>query len=200
MTSFRRAEGGHHCRCILFLDSWPVRAEGGLLASGAGAVYKSRMSLKPLRIMTVGRPHASFWKDASAHYLERLSRWRQVTDTVIRDSDPALPVSRRVEDEGKRILAALTPQDVVVCLDEKGRSMTSRDFSRFLDGLSSDATRRPCFIVGGPFGLHESVRQKARHLIAFGPQTLPHELARVVLLEQLYRAETLLRNMPYHHD
>ena len=171
-----------------------------MLASGAGAVYKSRMSLKPLRIMTVGRPHASFWKDASAHYLERLSRWRQVTDTVIRDSDPALPVSRRVEDEGKRILAALTPQDVVVCLDEKGRSMPSRDFSRFLDGLSSDATRRPCFIVGGPFGLHETVRQKARHLIAFGPQTLPHELARVVLLEQLYRAETLLRNMPYHHD
>lgn len=170
------------------------------LASGAGGVYKKPMSLKPLRIMTVGRPHASFWKDASAHYLERISRWRQVTDTVIRDSDPALPVARRVEDEGKRILAALSPQDIVVCLDEKGRSMTSREFFRFLEGMSNDATRRPCFIVGGPFGLHESVRRQARHLIAFGPQTLPHELARVVLLEQLYRAETLLRNMPYHHD
>ena len=124
----------------------------------------------------------------------------EVTDTVVRDSDPALPVARRVEEEGKRILAALSPQDIVVCLDEKGRSMTSREFSRFLDGMSTDATRRPCFIVGGPFGLHDSVREKARHLIAFGPQTLPHELARVVLLEQLYRAETLLRNMPYHHD
>ena len=104
------------------------------------------------------------------------------------------------EEEGKRILAALSPQDVVVCLDEKGRSMTSREFSRFLEGLSTDATRRPCFIVGGPFGLHETVRAKARHLIAFGPQTFPHELARVVLLEQLYRAESLVRNMPYHHD
>ena len=158
------------------------------------------MSLKPLRIITVGRPHATFWKDAAAHYLERLSRWRQMTDTIIRDSDPALPVPRRVEEEGRRILAAVTPQDIVVCLDEKGRSMTSREFSRFLEGMSTDATRRPCFIVGGPFGLHDDVRQKARHLIAFGPQTLPHELARVVLLEQLYRAETLLRNMPYHHD
>ena len=158
------------------------------------------MSLKPLRIMTVGRPHAPFWKDAAAHYLERLSRWRQITDTVIKDADPALPIPRRVEEEGRRILAALAPQDIVVCLDEKGRSMTSREFSRFVDGMSADATRRPCFIVGGPFGLHDDVRQRARHLIAFGPQTLPHELARVVLLEQLYRAETLLRNMPYHHD
>ena len=128
------------------------------------------MSLKPLRIMSVGRPHAPFWKDAAAHYLERLARFRQVTDTVIRDSDPALPVARRVEEEGKRILAALAPQDIVICLDEKGRSMTSREFSRFLEGLSSDATRRPCFIVGGPFGLHDSVREKARHLMALGPQ------------------------------
>jgi len=157
------------------------------------------MSLKPLRIITVGKPHA-FWKDAGEHYLQRISRFRQVTETVIKDSDPALPTPRRVEEEGKRILAALAPQDVVVCLDEKGRFMTSREFSRFLEGMSTDATRRPCFIVGGPFGLHDSVRQKAKHLIAFGPQTFPHELARVVLLEQLYRAESLVRNMPYHHD
>ena len=155
------------------------------LASVESWAYSEQMSLKPLRIMTVGRPHATFWKDAAAHYMERLSRWRRMTETIIRDSDPALPVARRVEEEGKRILAALTPQDIVVCLDEKGRSMTSREFSRFLDGMSTDATRRPCFIVGGPFGLHDSVREKARHLIAFGPQTLPHELARVVLLEQL---------------
>ena len=111
------------------------------LASCAGAVYKGVMSLKPLRIMTVGRPHAPFWKDAAAHYLERLARFRQVTDTIIRDSDPSLPVGRRVEEEGKRILAAIAPQDIVVCLDEKGRSMTSREFSRFLEGMSFDATQ-----------------------------------------------------------
>ncbi len=148
----------------------------------------------------MGRPRIPFWRDAAAYYLERLSRWRQITDTIIRDSDPALPTARRVEDEGKRILAALEPQDVVICLDEHGQSMTSREFSRFLDEMSTDGTRCPCFIVGGPFGLHETVLDCARHLIAFGPQTFPHELARVVLLEQLYRAETLLRRMPYHHD
>ena len=157
------------------------------------------MSLKELRIITVGKPH-DFWKEAGEHYMERIARFRKVTESIIKDSDPALPTARRVEEEGKRILAALGPQDIPVCLDEKGRSMTSREFSRFVDTLSTDGTRRPCFIVGGPFGLHDSVRSKAKHLIAFGPQTFPHELARVVLLEQLYRAESLLRNMPYHHD
>ena len=158
------------------------------------------MSLKPLHIISVGRPRASFWRDAAAHYLERISHWRAVKESIVKDADAALPVERRKEEEGKRILATLADGDIVVCLDEKGRSMTSREFSRFLDELSGDANRRPCFIIGGPFGLSDAVRAKARKMISFGPQTLPHELARVVLLEQLYRAESLLRNTPYHHD
>lgn len=158
------------------------------------------MSLKPLRLIVVGRPRAAFWRDAAAHYMERLARWRKVTETVVRDADPALPVPLRVAEEGKNILRVLSPEDLVVCLDERGASCTSRDFARRLDEMSADATRRPCFVVGGPFGLDEAVRAKARHLVAFGPQTLPHELARVVLLEQLYRAESLLRNTPYHHE
>ena len=157
------------------------------------------MSLKPLRLITVGRPRAGFWRDAAAHYLERLVRWRAVTESVVRDADPALPPERKVQEEGRNILRILTPDDIVICLDERGTSRTSRDFARWLDEMSADATRRPCFVVGGPFGLDETVRTRARHLVAFGPQTLPHELARVLLLEQLYRAESLLRNTPYHH-
>ena len=158
------------------------------------------MSLKPLHLVVVGRPRVSFWREAAAHYMERLSRWRSVTESVVRDGDPALPAARRVAEEGKNILRALTPGDIVVCLDEHGTSLTSRDFARLLAEMSADATRRPCFVVGGAFGLDDAVRMRARHIIAFGPQTLPHELARVVLLEQLYRAESLLRNTPYHHE
>lgn len=158
------------------------------------------MSLKPLRLITVGRPRAGFWRDAAAHYLERLARWRAVTESVIRDADPALPPERKVQEEGRNILRILTPDDIVICLDEHGASRTSRDFARWLNEMSADATRRPCFVVGGPFGLDEAVLTRARHLVAFGPQTLPHELARVLLLEQLYRAESLLRNTPYHHE
>ncbi len=140
-----------------------------------------------------------FWKEASAYYLERLVRWRQVTDTVLRDPDTALSPADRIEEEGKRILSALEPRDIAICLDERGRSMNSVEFSRFLERMSTDGTRRPAFIIGGPFGLASSVREKARYLLAFGPQTLPHELARVLLLEQLYRAEAILHRVPYHH-
>lgn len=155
------------------------------------------MALKPLHLIVVGRTRANHWREAAAHYLQRLGHWRKITETIIRDGDPALPLPQRVHEEGQRILAAIHSTDIVVCLDELGKSMPSRQFATFLDSLSAEAT--PCFIVGGAFGLDQSVRDKARHLLALGPQTLPHELARVVLLEQLYRAESLLRNTPYHH-
>lgn len=158
------------------------------------------MSLKPLHLISVGRPKAVFWRDAAAHYLERLRHWRNVSESVIRDAESALPSAKRKAGEGKRILDAITRHDIAVCLDEHGRAMTSPRFSQFLEDMSSDLTRTPCFIIGGPFGLDKAVLERAVHIISLGPQTLPHELARVVLLEQIYRAECIARNTPYHHE
>lgn len=157
------------------------------------------MTLKPVRIVAVGRIRTPFWKSAVEHYTGRLARWRDVQAVCVKDGDAALPVPERNAEEGRRILAALRPEDVPICLDERGKSMTSMDFARFLEDLSANATRVPCFIVGGAFGLDPAVRERATHLMAFGPLTLPHELARVVLYEQLYRAEAVLRKVPYHH-
>jgi 23S rRNA (pseudouridine1915-N3)-methyltransferase len=157
------------------------------------------MNLKPLRVISVGRPRAVWFREACGHYLERLGHWRNISETFIRDADAALPPSHKIAEEGRRILAAIEPADIIVCLDERGCAMTSLQFSSLLDNLSCSAVHRPCFVLGGPFGLAGAVLAAARHCIAFGPQTLPHELARVVLLEQLYRAESLLRNTPYHH-
>lgn len=157
------------------------------------------MTLKPVRIVAVGRLRTPFWKSAAGHYLERLARWRDIQEICVKDGDAALPIPDRNAEEAKRILAVLKPSDIPVCLDERGKSMPSVAFSQFLENLSVNATRVPCFIVGGAFGLDESVRARATHLIAFGPLTLPHELARVVLFEQLYRAEAVLRGVPYHH-
>lgn len=157
------------------------------------------MTLKPLRIIAVGRLKTPFWKAAAAHYMERIGHWRALTETVIRDADASLPPADRAAVEGKAILAALSPRDHLICLDERGKSMTTPQFAAFVSNLSEDANRQPCFVVGGPYGLDPSVRAAAAHLVAFGPQTLPHELARVILLEQVYRTEALLRNLPYHH-
>lgn len=146
-----------------------------------------------------GRLKTPFWKAAAEHYVERLVRWRAFTESIIKDGDPSLPIVDRNALEGKGILSALSASDIPVVLDERGKTFTSRQFSVFLERLSENASRRPCFIIGGAFGLDDSVKQAASHLIALGPLTMTHELARVVLFEQLYRAESLTRGLPYHH-
>lgn len=157
------------------------------------------MTLKPLRVLAVGRLKTPFWKSAAEHYIARLARWRNLVETCVKDGPASMPPAERSALEGKQLLAAMEPADIVICLDERGKSLDSPRFADWLAELSENAGRRPCFVVGGAFGLDESVRSAARHLVAFGPQTLPHELARVVLYEQLYRAESLARGLPYHH-
>lgn len=157
------------------------------------------MALKPLRIIAVGQLKTPHWKQAAAHYMERLRRWRDMRETLVKDGDAALPIPERNKWESQRLLAALTPADCLICMDERGKAHTSESFAVFLQNLSENATQVPCFCIGGAFGLDESVRQAARHCICLGPMTLPHELARVVLLEQLYRAEAIVRRVPYHH-
>ncbi len=155
------------------------------------------MSGKSLHLVFVGRLRTSHWINAAAHYHQRLAPWRKVEESIVKDGASSLPPKQRMAEEGRGILAALAPQDRLVCLDEQGKSLTSRQFAAMLEELSLQGV--PCFVVGGAFGLDEAVRQKARQIISLGSHTMTHELARVVLLEQLYRAESILRKSPYHH-
>ncbi len=158
------------------------------------------MAKKPLRIIAVGALKTAHWKSAAAHYVQRLQHWRQLHEVIVKDADAALPMIERNALEGQKILAQIQTSDIVICLDEKGKNYTSKEFSTFVQKVSENATRTPCFVVGGAFGLDAKVRDACTHLVALGPMTLPHELARVVLLEQLYRAEAILRKVPYHHE
>jgi len=147
----------------------------------------------------VGKLKTPFWKDAAAHYLTRIKRWRHLEYTETRDGDAALPPDQRNALEGRRIIEALAPQDVALVLDERGEKLTSPQLAALLRQLDQDARGRTCFIVGGAWGLDDSVRQRAFKVLSLSDMTLPHELARVVLLEQIYRAECILRKVPYHH-
>ncbi len=152
-----------------------------------------------LRLLTVGALRTPHWKAAAAHYLERLKHWRRIEEQIVRDADPKLPEAERVRREGEALLRAVKDNDLLVCLDERGDLMDSRAFSVLLREYSENAALTPCFVIGGAFGLDERVRGRARRLLSLGLMTLPHELARVVLLEQIYRAEAIARNTPYHH-
>ncbi|MDR3045909.1 MAG: 23S rRNA (pseudouridine(1915)-N(3))-methyltransferase RlmH [Desulfovibrio sp.] len=155
--------------------------------------------MKSLRLLAVGKLKTPFWQQAAAHYLERLRHTWRVTETLVRDGDAALPPAKRNADEGTRLLAALGPADIVVCLDERGKAHTSREFAALLDRLTENATAVPCFVIGGAYGLDDAVLKRAALRVCLGPMTFPHEMARVVLLEQLYRADCILRGSPYHH-
>lgn len=155
--------------------------------------------MKALRLIVVGRLRTSFWKTAAEYYTIRLSYWRNFSETIVKDADPLLSISQRICIEGKGILKKLERVDIPICLDVKGDIMTSSQFAAFLEKMSENNMYRPCFIIGGAFGLSKSVCEHAKYFFSLGKLTLPHELARIVLLEQLYRAETLLHNIPYHH-
>lgn len=122
---------------------------------------------------------------------------RPLTITEIRDGGGA-PKARR-EEESARLLSALDASDFAIALDESGQCLSSREFAALLRKIDEEALGRPCFIIGGPFGLSPTLPEKSRRILSLSLLTWPHELARVLLLEQIFRAECLRRNIPYHH-
>lgn len=152
-----------------------------------------------LYLISVGKIKTGFWREAAEHYRARLSRICRVEAIAVRDGAAALPPEERKQREGERILAALPAGAAWICLDERGQSLSSPALAAKLQKLW-EASRPSCFIVGGAYGLAPEVLQKAHEKLSLGPLTLPHELAQVVLLEQLFRADAILRKTGYHHD
>lgn len=155
--------------------------------------------MKKIRILAVGKIKTAYWQAAIEQYQKRLRHSFHIEEKIVRDAAPGLLPEARIQEEGTRLLAALAPEDLVICLDERGKQFTSPDFARQLSVFWENATKAPCFVIGGAFGLSQALRDKATLLLSLGAATLPHELARVVLWEQLYRADCLLKGRPYHH-
>ena len=101
--------------------------------------------------------------------------------------------------EAERIVSKLPSTCLAVALDEGGRRLSSVDFARWIEARSRDAVRDLRFVVGGAHGLGDAVRKRCSESIRLSDMTLPHELARLLFLEQYYRAWTILRREPYHH-
>jgi 23S rRNA (pseudouridine1915-N3)-methyltransferase len=137
-----------------------------------------------IRLVAVGKVKSGYYRDGIADYERRLSRYGRLSTSEIRDSNP--------QEEGDRILAQMKGSPVVAC-DVTGELWDSQRLAKLLGEQAS-----PCFIIGGPDGLSQAVRDRADYLLQLSGFTLPHELARLVLVEQLYRAFTILRGHPYH--
>jgi 23S rRNA (pseudouridine1915-N3)-methyltransferase len=155
--------------------------------------------VRRIRFIWVGKLRKGCWQDAAELYLGRVRPLVPCEEIVVKDAPAHLPPEAKKAWEGARILERLGPQDYPVALDEAGRTMTSPALARRLTAWTDDPAGAPCFIVGGAFGLSAEVLAACRERLSLSPMTFPHELARVILLEQVYRALAIARGLPYHH-
>lgn len=151
-----------------------------------------------MALAVVGRAQDGLFGAAITEYEKRASRYwplavQEVKEAGGRSITPA--VTRRLE--GQRLLDACLERGDVVACDERGKAMTSAAFAEWL-GRLRDTGGAVTFVIGGAFGLDDAVRARATRILSVAPWTVPHEMARLVLTEQLYRAGTILRGEPYH--
>jgi len=152
-----------------------------------------------VKCVFVGKLKKSWTKEACEHYSKALGRLLPLEEVTLKDAPGCLPEQSRIKDEGTRILGKVGPGDLLIALDEHGKSLSSRALATKLRGWIEAPGKIPCFVIGGAFGLSEKVLGQASFKLGLGPMTLPHELTRVVLLEQLYRAASIIKDLPYHH-
>lgn len=154
------------------------------------------------RLIWVGRERANSpsaqW---AAVYLARLQPYGAFDEQVIKP----LQGANRGEDEirqaeASRILAAVDNRDVLVLCDERGQQVSSRGLAKMLQNYRERSVPRLVWVVGGSMGVADAVRERAQRVLSLSKMTLPHAMARVMLLEQLYRAHCILQGHPYHHD
>jgi len=149
-------------------------------------------------LVVVGRLKERFWREAAEEYLKRLVPYATVRVVEIADRDSGRDEARALADEGADILRAIPDGAHVITLEVGGRELSSERFSARIDELALSGRSSLVFVVGGSVGLGAPVLARADERLSLGPMTLPHNLARVVLLEQIYRAFRISRGEPYH--
>lgn len=156
-----------------------------------------------LILVCVGRLKAGAERDLVARYLERArAAGRALGFTAVDMVEIAESSARRAEDrmaeEGSAIVSAVPASAALVVLDPRGKNVSSVDFAHRLGGLRDGGTPALALVIGGADGLADAVRARAELLLAYGAATFPHQLVRVMLAEQVYRAVTILAGHPYH--
>ncbi|MBP6986530.1 MAG: 23S rRNA (pseudouridine(1915)-N(3))-methyltransferase RlmH [Alphaproteobacteria bacterium] len=143
-----------------------------------------------IRILAVGKMKKGPWLDLIHEYKKRC-KWPMEIIEIDHSQKST---------ETKQLLTYLAPEDHLVLLDERGESLTSEKFASYIEKLQVQAIPRLNFLIGGSSGIDASLLQQQHKKIAFGPQTWPHMFVRAMLVEQIYRAESILAGHPYHKD
>jgi 23S rRNA (pseudouridine1915-N3)-methyltransferase len=150
-----------------------------------------------LVLAAFGRMRSRALAAEAGEYLKRLRRYASLEALELREEKGDAPGARA--REARRLISSLRDGDFLVLCDERGAEMSSTELAEFLAGRDRSGRGRTVFLVGGPFGVDDAVRARADVSLSLSRLTLPHELARLVLTETLYRAFSILRGEKYHH-
>lgn len=156
-----------------------------------------------ITLISTGKSDDGWVRDAVKRYADRLPHYTafqyiETEDVKAKTKKPDTAALLRAE--GQKQLKHLAPSDVVILFDEKGKSFTSEEFAGFFAKHHLAGTRHMVFIIGGAHGFDEEVRARANASISLSKMTLTHQMVRILALEQIYRAHTILKGEPYHHS
>ncbi len=151
-----------------------------------------------ITVVAVGRLKEPYWRDAAAEYLKRLRPYAAIEVVEVPDRDVTADERGALKVEAEGILRAIPEGAHVVVLEIGGRQLSSEGFSAWLERAGIEGRSSIAYVLGGAAGLDAAVLSRADERVSLGAMTLPHQLARVVLLEQVYRGFRIMRGEPYH--
>jgi len=155
-----------------------------------------------ISLVVIGKTDAAYFVDAINEYKNRLVHYIPFEMEVIPDIKNVknLREDQQKEKEGELILKTLQSGDYLVLLDEHGKSFTSMEFATYIERKMHVVPKRLVFVIGGPYGFSEAVYKAASEKISLSKMTFSHQMIRLIFVEQIYRAMTILNNEPYHHE
>jgi 23S rRNA (pseudouridine1915-N3)-methyltransferase len=153
-----------------------------------------------IRIISVGRTEDDYIRIGAERFLKRIRVYHPVEEIRVKGagSGQSSDNNRILEREAERLLKHINPRDKVILLDRQGKGMTSEAFAVFLDRELVGGGRSATFVIGGAEGVAQAVRERADDMLSLSQMTLPHEMSRLLLLEQIYRGFTILKGKRYH--
>lgn len=155
-----------------------------------------------IQVIFTGKTTGRLFQEAIADYASRLVHYLPFEIEELPDLKNAKNLSedQQKEREADMLFEKIQPGDMLVLLDEKGKEMTSREFSQYLEQRMHSGAKRLVLLIGGPYGFSPRVYDAAQGKISLSRMTFSHQMVRLFLVEQIYRACTILNNQPYHHD
>jgi len=155
-----------------------------------------------LQFWSVGKMHDSYVKEGVELFTKRISHYYPIEWNIVPMPKNSATFSEGdlKKKEGESILAALQKDDYLVLLDERGKLVTSEELGAFIQQRANESTKRMIFLIGGAYGVSDELNKRANYKWSLSPLVFPHQLVRLILSEQVYRACTINKNEKYHHS